>query len=76
MLSMIWNLPKPMALMAWVTVNVSSGTTPLLTKQIQLSFGTVKKENIFVFFLYDDIYCFQNWRVSQPLCLSPSTVKK
>jgi hypothetical protein len=26
---MIWNLPKPMALIAWLTVNVSSGTTPL-----------------------------------------------
>lgn len=25
----MWNLPKPMLLMAWVTVNVSSGTTPL-----------------------------------------------
>jgi hypothetical protein len=29
MLRMIWNLPKPMALIAWLTVNVSSGTTPL-----------------------------------------------
>ena len=28
-LSTIWNLPKPMLLMAWVTVKVSSGTTPL-----------------------------------------------
>ena len=36
-LSTIWNFPNPMLLTAWVTVKVSSGTTPLAAAVIWIS---------------------------------------